>query len=258
MKNKNIIFLYPCDPLHTNRVDQCYQEEYAMVCNAGMQTHIIDLDNIPYINTDAYIVYRGWMLSGDTYAQLEERCGNQLLTSTNIYCIAHYFPNWYETLKALTITSIITDEENVCAQFKFFGGKAFVKDYVKSLKTGKGSIVENDNDITNAIANMKCYRGAIEGGIVLREHVNIEPQTEIRFFVVRDVIFSPLEHVTRETYQVVEEAVKKLAVKKLLFYSVDVATLANGRPCLIEIGDGQVSDYVGWALKDFVHVLYFI
>jgi hypothetical protein len=43
--------------------------------------------------------------------------------------------------------------------------------------------------------------------------------------------------------------------KNLAFYSVDIANNSSGKPIVIEIGDGQVSDYVGWDLPDFVKVL---
>jgi hypothetical protein len=255
-------FLYPSDPLNKNIVDESYREEYMMAQNQGLRVHIFGSDNIPSsvvtpsVDGNASIIYRGWMLTQEAYAQLEQRFGAKLLTSTHDYCNAHYFPNWYMDIQSLTIPSIITDEAHAQEQFEHFGGKAFIKDYVKSLKTGKGSIVDSEVDVARAIADMEKYRGHIEGGIVLREVVDLKPDSEMRFFVVKDTIFSPV--VDRSKHLLVEEAVQKLAYKNMKFYSVDVATTRDERNIVIEIGDGQVSDYVGWHLKDFIMVLKYL
>jgi hypothetical protein len=39
------------------------------------------------------------------------------------------------------------------------------------------------------------------------------------------------------------------------FFSVDVVKTKNAKDRIVEIGDGQVSDYVGWNLNRFVDVL---
>lgn len=262
MLYEHIAFLYPSDPLDKKVVDESYREEYMIAQKEGLHLHIFDSDTllsrkiIPPVDANARIVYRGWMLTQETYTQLEQRFGAQLLTSTDDYCNAHYFPNWYTDIQSLTIPSIITDEADAQKQFTHFGGKAFIKDYVKSLKTGKGSIVDSDVDLLRAIADMKKYRGCIEGGIVLREVVDLKPDSEMRFFVVKNTIFSPV--VDHDKYSLVEEAVQKLAHKNMKFYSVDVATTRDGRNIIIEIGDGQVSDYVGWDLNDFITVLKYL
>jgi ATP-grasp domain-containing protein len=261
--NFHVVFLYPSDPLNKKVVDESYREEYLMAQKEGLHVHIFDTDTIPNsvvipsIDENTRIVYRGWMLTQARYAQLEQRFGAQLLTSAHDYCNAHYFPHWYADIQSLTISSIITDEIYAQEQFKHFGGKAFIKDYVKSLKTGTGSIVDSGADVMRAIADMKKYRGAIEGGIVLRVVVDFKPDSEIRFFIVKNTIFSPVV-VGHDKYCLVEEAVQKLAHKNMKFYSVDVATTCDGRNIIIEIGDGQVSDYVGWHLNDFIMVLKYL
>lgn len=39
------------------------------------------------------------------------------------------------------------------------------------------------------------------------------------------------------------------------FYSLDLVKTNDGRDMVVEIGDGQVSDYVGWDLNKFVSTL---
>jgi hypothetical protein len=230
-----------------------------MAQQQGLSVHIFDSDNIvgsiimPPIEASACILYRGWMLTHDQYAQFEQRFGARLITSVHDYHNAHYFPNWYTDIRSFTMTSIITDAVHAPEEFKHCAGRAFIKDYVKSLKTGKGSIVDSSADVARAIADMKKYRGFIEGGIVLREVVDLKPGSEMRFFVVKNTIFSPADD--HDKFCLVEKAVQKLAHKNMKFYSVDVAVTHDGRNIVIEIGDGQVSDYVGWKLDDFIEVL---
>ncbi len=238
-----------------------YKHEFDAMRQRGLSASCLDITNIkksqiyPALPSDNHtIVYRGWMLDKTTYTELEDRFGTSLVTSHKSYLDTHYLPSWYPDLQSLTIPSIVTDEEHVQNQFQSFPGKAFIKDYVKSLKTGKGSIVDSYNDIQRAIADMKFYRGSIEGGIVLREVVSLKPSSETRFFVAKNKIFSPKE-VTSKEYSLAEEVVKKLEHKNLAFYSIDIATTIEEKPLVIEIGDGQVSDYVGWELNDFLAIL---
>lgn len=255
----NISFLYPSNPLNYRQVDDHYEEEYNVAKEIGLKVHLIEIENIahskiiPLISQDTKIVYRGWMLHETAYTQLEERFGSQLITSKKDYLNAHHLPNWYKVIEFLTIPSIITDEEHAQEEFIKFQRRAFIKDYVKSLKTGKGSIVDSPEDIKRAIADMKYYRGTIEGGIVLRNFINIKPNSETRFFVINNTIFSPIKNTDK--YPFVEKVVNQLKLKNLKFYSVDIATTQDDTNIVIEIGDGQVSDYVGWNIKDFIQAL---
>lgn len=51
--------------------------------------------------------------------------------------------------------------------------------------------------------------------------------------------------------QAVEAAAQRIASP---FFSVDVAIDDAGRTRIIEIGDGQVSDLVGWSPDEFVGI----
>ena len=261
MSNPNIItiFLYPCSPLDPWKVDEAYMEEYTALKNMGLSVHILNIDNIshckiiPAVPEDAKIVYRGWMLNAAAYELLEKRFKTQLLTSKQDYLNAHYLPNWYEDLKSLTIPSVITNEQEVCEQFYHFGGKAFLKDFVKSLKTGKGSVVDSDEDIMRALRDMRHFKGTIEGGLVIRKVVDLIPCSETRYFVLHNTIHCPIDDACK--YEIVKKVVEKLMHKNLKFYSVDVASTSAGEPIVVEIGDGQVSDYVGWNIKNFASIL---
>ena len=259
--NTNTItsFLYPCSPLDCSKVDESYIEEYFASKNKGLSVHILDIDNIshckiiPAIPDNAKIVYRGWMLNAASYELLEKRFGTQLVISKQDYLNAHHLPNWYEDLKLLTIPSIITNEHEVYDQLHLFEGKAFLKDFVKSLKTGKGSVVDSDEDIMRALSDMRHFKGTIEGGLVLRQVIDLIPHSETRYFVLNHIIYCPI--VDRGKYEFVKKVVDKLKHKNLQFYSVDVAVTSAHNLVVVEIGDGQVSDYVGWDVENFVLVL---
>lgn len=260
-KLMNIALLYPSNPLAHHQVDEQYQEEYAYAKQAGLLVHCFDIDQIgqskifPALTDNHIILYRGYMLTQIAYEQLEQRFGSRLLTNKSSYFNAHYLPNWYESIKELTIPSLITTEEKAKEDFKKYGNQVFIKDYVKSLKTGKGSIVDNQEDLDRAITDMKHYRGIIEGGIVLRQVIDLQEHTEKRFFVIRNNIFTPHDNIDQTCLALVTRAVSLLQDKGLVFYSIDTAVTREGKNVIIEIGDGQVSDYVGWHVERFVQVL---
>ncbi len=216
------IFLYPNNPLNANQIDENFKEEYLAVREKGLSVYLIDIDNLQnyksfQIPKDVKIIYRGWMLNDAKYTQLEQIFGDQLITSKQDYFNAHYLPNWYHEISSLTISSVVTNEENVYRDFTKFS-KAFIKDYAKSLKTGKGSVVYDEEDISRALKDMMHYRGYIEGGIILREVVNLIPDSEVRFFVMHNTIFSPKKDSNK--YQIAEEVYAKLKHKDLKFYFV--------------------------------------
>lgn len=257
----SISLLYPSNPLNHRQVDEIYAEEYCYANQAGLDAHCFDIESIlqspifPRLEEKSSIVYRGYMLNEQSYSELEKRFGDRLVISQRNYLSAHYFPQWYKEIESLTIPSIISSENSAQEDLKKLNGKAFIKDYVKSLKTGKGSIVTGNEDLARAFYDMKHYRGTIEGGIVLRKVINFKPDSEIRFFVVNNTIFSPGELINSDMHALAEKVVKRLAHKELKFYTIDIAKTQEGANMVIEIGDGQVSDYVGWELKDFIKVL---
>lgn len=259
LDHPRVIFLYPCSVLNPCKVDEAYLEEYTVAKNLGLSVHILNIDNIlncqiiPSVPNDVKIVYRGWMLNAASYELLEKRFTAQLVTSKQDYLNAHHLPNWYQDLKSLTIPSIITNEHEVYDQLYQFEGKAFLKDFVKSLKTGKGSIVDSVEDIHRALDDMRHFRGTIEGGLVLRKVIDLIPNSETRYFVLNHTIYGP--KIDNDKYELVKKVVEKLKYKNLTFYSVDIAVTQENNLIVVEIGDGQVSDYVGWDVTAFVSVL---
>jgi hypothetical protein len=197
------------------------------------------------------VVYRGWMATTEEYASLAqaiEACGAVPLTSPAEYLAAHHLPNWYPLLADLTPdTRVFPADADIEAELRALGWEAyFLKDYVKSLKTARGSVVRDPADAPAVVAEMREYRGRIEGGICVRQVEEFEPDSERRYFVLCGVGYAASEAAP------VPEVVRLCAERVLSpFFSVDVVRGRGGQLRVVEVGDGQVSDLVGWTPEAF-------
>lgn len=95
------------------------------------------------------------------------------------------------------------------------------------------------------VAELRDYRGRIEGGLCVRRVEDFVPGSEQRYFVLKGVGYAAGgEPVPRVVRQCAERIVSP-------FFSVDVARRSDGEMRVVEIGDGQVSDLVGWSAERF-------
>lgn len=229
---------------------------------AGFGISVVSLESLmssqagitPALADGELIGYRGWMLSSDEYDALSaliRGAGGKQITSPATYLLTHHLPNWYPLLKEFTpeteIVPADTDLERVVRELGW--GRVFIKDYVKSLKTSVGSIVERPEDLAIVTSEMKKYRGQIEGGFCIRRVEAFLPESERRFFVIGGTPYSACVDTTIPT--VVCAAAERI---KSPFFSVDVVHRSDGVERIVEIGDGQVSDVVGWEVGRFAEV----
>ena len=129
------------------------------------------------------------------------------------------------------------------------GWEAFsVKDYVKSLKTSRGSIVRDPSEIGAVVAEMEQFRGEIEGGLCVRRVERFFTDSERRYFVLDGKAFSPDDRPVPDLVQRVASRIPSP------FFSVDVIQREDGALRVVEVGDGQVSDLVGWTADAFVRM----
>ena len=219
----------------------------ASVCTDSVLSGARPLRGVPPGST---VVYRGWMATADEYAALVravERCEAEPLTFPDKYLAAHHLPNWYPVLADLTPeTRVFPADADLTAELRALGwGAYFIKDFVKSLKTGRGSVVRDPADAPAVVAELREDRGQIEGGICVRRVEEFVPGSEQRYFVLQGVGHSAeVGPVPRVVRQCAERIVSP-------FFSVDVARRSDGRLRVIEVGDGQVSDLVGWSAARF-------
>jgi hypothetical protein len=116
----------------------------------------------------------------------------------------------------------------------------------KSLKTSRGSLIREPSEAVAVIAEMLEYRGEIEGGICIRRVEDFIPESEQRYFVLHGIQYASLTE--SSVPEIVSQCVERIPSK---FFSVDVVRRRDGALRVVEVGDGQVSDLVGWRAESF-------
>jgi hypothetical protein len=244
-------FLFPTGSTR-NAPDEMFTQQHAALTAAGFTASILpdDARLLPGIPPGSIVVYRGWMMTSEEYAHLITRIDEAQaipLTSHSEYLTAHHLPNWYPVLAEFTPeTHIFPVNADLVAELKTLNwGSYFIKDYVKSLKTGRGSILHDPAEAPKLVSEMLEYRGQIEGGICVRRVEKFLPESEQRYFVLHGVSHSsngePIP-------AIVQSCAERIASP---FFSVDVVRRSDGMLRIVEIGDGQVSGLVGWSPDTF-------
>ena len=198
------------------------------------------------------VVYRGWMLDPSQYKALATLIASQganPISSLEAYLACHYLPNWYPLVAEFTAeTRTYARTADLGSELKALGWeKFFIKDYVKSLKTSMGSVLSKAEDIEGVLSEMEKFRGIIEGGVCVRRFEDYVPNSERRYFVVRGKPYAAQGSIP----DVVFECARRI---KSSFFSVDVALNTTGVNRIVEIGNGQVSDLVGWTPAAFAEL----
>jgi hypothetical protein len=257
-----IDLLYPQSALNPRTPDEMFSHESHAMAAAGHNVHLIDTEALglgpsriqPPFEPGARVVYRGWMLTHGEYVNLAasvERSGSSCLTSPEDYLATHHLPNWYPIVKDYTPeTAFLDTSADLASELRRLGWeKFFVKDHVKSLKISIGSIIEDPEQIEMVVSEMEKYRGFIEGGLCIRRVEDFIAGSERRYFVLNRTPYAA------EPGQAIPESVAFCAEAiASSFFSVDVARRADGVDRIVEIGDGQVSDLVGWSVERFVGI----
>jgi hypothetical protein len=253
--------LFPSDPINRSVVDETYREEREASRAHGITSSLFSFEDFeagefkprPALTANEEVLYRGWMLTPDGYSRLDSAVtarGGALKTSPAQYRRCHYLPEWYALCADVTPETIVvprdTDFVTVLAGKNW--PAYFVKDYVKSLTTQRGSVAATPQDVAEIVSLIEQYRGTIEGGICIRKFEILLPESEERYFVLngqahaREGDAPPLVH----------ELARRIDSP---FFSVDVIASHTGELRLVELGDGQVSDRKKWPVERFVSLL---
>ncbi|MCE4057248.1 ATP-grasp domain-containing protein [Pseudomonas sp. Au-Pse12] len=253
--------LYPSDPFDPKRPDEQYLDEYQAVLAAGLSASLFCFEDFesgrfrprPAIAPATPVLYRGWMLTPEGYGSLVEQLqqlGAVAFTSVAAYQHCHHLPQWYPQLARYTCETRVLDADadftQALADLDWPG--YFIKDYVKSLNTGSGSLVDCAEDIAPLIERMRQYRGQVEGGICVRRREEYLEDTERRYFVLNGQAYGA----SAEVPALVHECAALIDSR---FFSVDVVLRADGVLRLVEVGDGQVSDRKEWSAQQFAAML---
>lgn len=269
--------LYCSDPLRPRRVDAHFAAEANTVRELGGQVALIDHDALLAGRAEDAVAgvptglgpawYRGWMIPADRYAELAdaaEHRGTELLTTPAKYRSAHTFPGWYEPLAQFTPVSVwrmmaanVTASDLVLEELvaRLPAGAGIVKDFVKSRKDEPdASLVTDLGDAAELRAVVGRFierQGSdLAGGIVLRHFESFEQvdgrTAELRTWWLdgKNVLTGPHPDSPAPSGQPdldgFADAVRRLPCR---FITCDVARRTDGAWRIIEVGDGQVSDF---------------
>ena len=255
-------FVYSSSVLEPKKPDELFQDEARALRAAGHAISVIDVEALengktrilPALQSQANVIYRGWMLKPATYANwiasLAE-ADSTPLTDETAYRAAHYLPEWYSLLADYTpATVVLALDDELEGNLRQIGwSRFFIKDYVKSLKTSVGSFIDKPEQIHTVIAEMNKFRGEIEGGLCIRQVEDFLPATEQRYFVIHRTPYASQSETAIPTCVAV--AAERIQSP---FFSVDVVQRADGLERIVEIGDGQVSDLSGWTVERFAEI----
>ena len=234
-------FVYPCLPYQPRTVDPMWEPEYEWARAQGLATGLVDLDNdkvwVPTLAASQQVIYRGWMLTAAEYDQLAQLL--PLAVSPAEYFSSHQATGWYENVASHTFPSRFLTEP---AELDFaVGRRYFVKGLVKSF--GEDSVLSAQEQLDDFWQRQELPAGT---PLFVRDFVELKPDLERRFFVVRGQVYGAGGAVLPVSLQAAV-----VALRPRLFYSFDVAETMAGQLVLVEVGDGQVSDLKEWSVAEF-------
>jgi hypothetical protein len=238
-------FIYPCLPYQPHIVDPMWAPEYEWARAQGLATGLVDMDNdrvwIPTLASNtaqpAPVLYRGWMLTAAEYDQLARLL--PLVVSPAEYLSSHQATGWYEAVATHTFPSCFLTEP-VALDFAV-SRRYFVKGLVKSFSAD--SVLTSQQQLADFWQLQELPVGTT---LFVRDFVDLKPNSERRFFVVRGQVLGAAGAMLPEALQAAVAA-----LQPRLFYSLDVAETLAGQPVLVEVGDGQVSDLKEWSVSEF-------
>jgi hypothetical protein len=253
-------------------IDEAFQDQAIALKQAGFGTSTFSIEKnriTGAVPEGATLVYRGWMMSETEYAFFYGWMmgkGLKPLIDVEQYVATHYLPNWVGLIERMTPATNILDMsvyehglppiDTVVAEINAMGfQKVFVKDFVKSLKTkDRPPIFEcpvKVEDFKALLEDMAKYRGKIEGGLVVREYENFYARSETRYFVINGSYYGQEMMFDTRAMSLLMRVAKEIPSP---FFSVDIAERTDGAFRVVEIGDGQVSDLVGWTEQRFADI----
>ena len=263
--------LFPSDYFEPNKPDESFISEYRAALENHINVILLSYDTFledgklqlkGNISTEYPVIYRGWMLKPEKYAELYEKLQNvdlQLITTPSEYKRMHSFPEIYPELIEDTAPMIVYDDpekidyEQIRKTFR----KCMVKDYVKSVKgTDFPKCISTEigeDEFRRLIRKFLSYRGNLyTGGICIKEFLELkrygEKTNEYRVFYCNNQAITISRNSGQPEYlpEPPEALIKKYSNLNSSFYTVDYAEMEDGDWKIIEAGDGQVS-----GLSDF-------
>jgi len=209
--------------------------------------------------------YRGWMLTAAQYADLEAALADRgcvLATIARSYARAHEFPGWYPTFEEHTPASVHTTDLDVIGEWlpraaaELGAEAAIVKDFVKSRKDAWDTAcyipdLDDGEQLWRVVTRFRELQGAdLYGGVVLRAFEDFTDASgasrQARVWWLDGEPVQVTGHPDTPQVRVdpdltgLDRAVAALGCR---FITTDLARRSDGVWRVIEVGDGQVSDF---------------
>ena len=260
-------FVFPADPLNPRRVEEYFAPQATLARDLGAATVVIDHDALlaGRLN-DAVrrvpegigaLCYRGWMIPSPAYAQLESALAPldaHLVTGPEDYRRAHEFPGWYSAFAAVTPPGEwipVPDDLPAALQALSLGGRAIVKDFVKSRKHewDEACFIPSvaDTEATARVVRrfLELQGTDLQGGLVFRGFEEfVGPQARVWWVDGKPVLVTPHpdtpDDVVQPEIEHITGPVRDLGCR---FVTTDLARRSDGVWRVVEVGDGQVSDF---------------
>ncbi|WP_283134447.1 ATP-grasp domain-containing protein [Rhizohabitans arisaemae] len=261
--------LFCADPLRPRRVDGHFADQAQAVRDLDGAVALIDHDALTAGRAEEAVArvpagfgpawYRGWMVGVERYRALEEalgRRGCRLLTDGDAYRSGHELPGWIDRFRTLTPETVVLplapgEEPSVADAVAELGeGGYVVKDYVKSRKHEwlEACHAPDSTALPRVVARfVELAGGDLTGGVVVRRFEDFAGGETRVWWLDGDVVFAgPHPDTPGDPAAVPDDLIEiRDAVRALdaRFVTTDVARRSDGVWRVIEVGDGQVSDW---------------
>lgn len=271
------LILFPSSLLNDRVVDEAFEAERDAARQAGLVVALLDAMALEEKAFDRAVrrvpaarqaIYRGWMLTAETYAQLHvalARRGSEMLTSPEAYRYAHHLPESYPDIREHTPRTVWTSTTaDLATTLKpFENSPVIVKDYVKSQKHywHEACFIPDASDTEAALRVATRFAGlqaeSFTGGFVFREFVELAPLAtheksgmplalEFRLFFMDGQLLATAPYWESGDYASIAPPVSRFVeiARKVRsrFFTMDIAKRRDSNDWLIlEVGDGQVS-----------------
>lgn len=259
--------LFPSSFYDFKQVDEDMQQEYEAALATGLfQVILFSYD--AWFNhgtlklsakpeSETLAVHRGWMMKPEQYRAFYEELlkkNIRLVTDPEMYSNLHIFPNVYPSLSADTariMTFPLHETINIETVFQTFP-RFMVKDFVKSVKgTEFPACFTRDisqQEFDRWMEVFYDYRGdLLTGGICIKEFLDLKrydgKTNEYRVYYINHQIATVSRNSLQGFYTPVppESLIEKYRNLNSVFYTIDIAELADGSWKIMEAGDGSVS-----------------
>jgi hypothetical protein len=280
-----MLFVFCSDPFDSRKPDEAYAKEAAAITGLGSnyilfsyEALVDDSDpqkatrRVLEANEKETAIYRGWMLTPESYAELYQALLAKsivLINSPEQYRHCYYLPESYSIIKEYTPRSVWLPEaagltmDNITNALRPFGDSPVIlNDFVKSQKHAWNEACfipsASDTDTVERVVNrfLDLQGDDLQGGLVFRKFVELEPlatHSKSGMPLTKEYRIFFLDKKTIYWTQYWEEGDYGDTAPPILpfsdvgdkvqsrFFTMDIARRKNGGWIVIELGDAQVA-----------------